>query len=170
MALQTNIPSFVQRDPDAIMAEIKTQMEDLLGRELQPGQVEQLILQIIGFREVLLLERFNAGMAQLLYQFSTAPMLDYVAALLAVERLTAANAGCMVEFTLVPGHGSVVIPIGTRVATANGQVIFATVDDLIIAPEEMTVEMMVTAQDPGKAGNGHPPGTVTKILDPYAFV
>ena len=88
-----NIPSFVTRDPDVIMSEIKLQMEDLLGREIQPAQVEQLILQIIGYREVLLLERFNAGMAQLLFQFSNAPILDYVAALVAVERLPAENAG-----------------------------------------------------------------------------
>ena len=99
----TEAPVFVSRDPAAIMAESKAQLERILGRELQPAQVEQLMLQFIVYRETLLLERFNAGMRQLLYQFSTAPVLDYVAALMAVERLPASHAGCTVRFSLVPG-------------------------------------------------------------------
>ena len=110
MAIDNNIPTFVERDPAVIMAESKAKLEELLGRELQPAQVEQLILNFVVFRETLLVNRFNAGMRQMLYQFSTAPILDYIAGLVAVERLPAASAGCTVRFTLVAGHGSVLIP------------------------------------------------------------
>ena len=168
--METTIPTFVNRDPDMIMSEIKAQMEAMLGRQLQPAQVEQLILQIIGYREVLLLERFNAGMAQMLYQFSQAPVLDYIAGLVAVERLPAANSGCIVRFNLVPGHGSVVIPAGTRVATGDSKAIFELADDILIPPSVNSVEALVTAQIAGKAANGYVPGFVNKILDPLAFV
>jgi len=168
--MEEKIPTFVNRDPDLIMSEIKAQMEGMLGRQLQPAQVEQLILQIIGYREVLLLERFNAGMAQMLYQFSRAPVLDYIAGLVAVERLPAANAGCIVRFILVPGHGSVVIAAGTRVATSDSKAIFEVADDLSIPPSVNSVETLVTAQIAGKAANGYEPGFVNKILDPLAFV
>ena len=97
------IPVFVERDPDVIMAECKAKLQELLGCELQPAQVEQLMLQFIVYREVLLTNRFNAGMAQMLYQFSRAPILDYIAGLVAVERLPAAYAGCTVRFDLVEG-------------------------------------------------------------------
>lgn len=165
-----DLPVFVTRDPAAIMAESRAQLETILGRELQPAQVEQMMLQFIVYREVLLLERFNAGMRQLLFQFSTAPVLDYVAGLVAVERLPAAHAGCVVRFTLVAGHGVVLIPGGTRVATTDGKIIFETPDDVAVSPGTNQVDILVTAQTEGKAGNGYGAGRVTKILDPLAFV
>jgi len=167
--MEIQIPSFVNRNPDIVMSEIKSQMEAMLGRQLQPAQLEQLILQIIGYREILLLERFNAGMAQLLYQFSHAPVLDYIAALVAVERLPASHAGCVIQFTLVPGHGNVVIPGGTRVATQDG-IIFATTEDLIISASDDVMDVVATAQVAGKAANGIEPGKISLILDPLAFV
>lgn len=170
MAIDTNTPTFVERDPAVIMAESKAKLEELLGRELQPAQVEQLILNFVVFRETLLVNRFNAGMRQMLYQFSTAPILDYIAGLVAVERLPAASAGCTVRFTLVAGHGSVLIPEGTRVSSSDGVAIFRTVDDAVIAPTTMTIELAVLADVAGKVGNGYAIGTINKILDPLAFV
>ena len=167
MAIDNNIPTFVERDPAVIMAESKAKLEELLGRELQPAQVEQLILNFVVFRETLLVNRFNAGMRQMLYQFSTAPILDYIAGLVAVERLPAASAGCTVRFTLVAGHGSVLIPEGTRVSSSDGLETFRTIDD---APATMTVELSVLADVAGKVGNGYAVGTINKILDPLAFV
>lgn len=170
MAIDTNTPTFVERDPAVIMAESKAKLEELLGRELQPAQVEQLILNFVVFRETLLVNRFNAGIRQMLYQFSTAPILDYIAGLVAVERLPAASAGCTVRFTLVAGHGSVLIPEGTRVSSSDGVAIFRTVDDAVIAPTTMTIELAVLADVAGKVGNGYAIGTINKILDPLAFV
>jgi phage-related baseplate assembly protein len=168
--MANEIPVFVERDPDVIMAESKAKLQELLGRELQPAQVEQLMLQFIVYREVLLANRFNAGMAQMLYQFSKAPVLDYIAGLVAVERMPAAPAGCTVRFHLVPGHGHIIIPGGTRVATEDSAVIFTVADDIIIGPSENSVEVAVEAEDAGKNGNGYQPGTVNKMLDPLAFV
>ena len=84
--MENIIPTFIERDPEAIQAECKSRLEELLGREIQPAQIEQLILNFIVYRELLLLNRFNAGMRQMLYQFSTAPILDYIAGLVAIER------------------------------------------------------------------------------------
>lgn len=165
-----DLPVFVVRNPDAIMAESREQLEKILGRELQPAQVEQLMLQFIVYRETLLLERFNAGMRQLLYQFSTAPVLDYIAALVAVERLTSSSAGCNVRFELVPGHDIVLIPAGTRIATADGKIIFETPEDITVPAEQKSVDIQVIAQSAGKSANGYLPAAVNKILDPLAFV
>jgi phage-related baseplate assembly protein len=128
------------------------------------------MLQFIVYREVLLLNRFNAGMSQMLYQFSTAPILDYIAGLVAVERLPEVQAGCTVRFTLVAGHGSVLIPEGTRVSTSDGKVIFETIDDLAITQGTEFVDLPVLAEVAGKSANNYAIGTVNKILDPLAFV
>lgn len=161
---------FVECDPSVIMTESKSKLEELLGRELQPAQVEQIMLQYIVYREVLLTNRFNAGMRQMLYQFSTAPALDYIAALVAVERLPAANAGCTVRFNLVAGHGYVLIPAGTRVSTSDGVAIFQVSKDIRVPNDIDVVEAKVLAETAGKAGNGYAIGEVNKILDPVAFV
>jgi len=168
--MATSVPSFINREPSFVMDEIKAQMETMLGRQIQPAQFEQLILQIIAYREVLLLERFNAGMAQMLFQFSNAPILDYIAGLVAVERLPASNAGCIVQYTLVPGHGNVVIPAGSRVGTFDSRFIFQTADDLEIPSGVDSVEVLATAQQAGKEANGYDIGEVNLILDPFAFV
>ncbi|GHT01560.1 baseplate protein [Bacteroidia bacterium] len=166
----TTVPQFVERDPDVIMAESKTMLETLLGRELQPAQLEQLMLQFIVYREVLLLNRFNAGMSQMLYQFSTAPILDYLAGLVAVERLPEAQAGCTVRFTFVAGHGNILLPEGTRVSTSDSKVIFETIDDLAVAQGTEFVDLPVLAEVSGKSANNYAVGTVNKILDPVPFV
>jgi len=165
-----DIPSFVNRDPAEIMAETRVQMEALLGRQIMPAQFEQLVLQIICYRETLLLERFNAGMAQMLYQYSVAPLLDYIASLVAVERLPAARAGATVRFNLVPGHLTVTLPEGTRVATKDNLHIFETQEDVIIPSSQNSVELLVTAQDPGAGANGYAIGDVNVILDPKAWI
>lgn len=168
--MNTEIPVFVERDPDVIMTECKAKLQELLGRELQPAQVEQLMLQFIVYREVLLTNRFNAGMSQMLYQFSQAPVLDYIAGLVAVDRLPAAYAGCTVRFDLVEGHGTVLIPEGTRVASTDNSVVFRTVDDIAVQENVHVVEVNALADTAGKEGNGYAPGKINKILDPLAFV
>ena len=164
------LPVFVVRDPDVIAAETKARMEEILQRELQPGQVEQLILNAFNYREVLLNNRFNAGMAQMLFQFSSAPVLDYLAALVAVERLPAASASCTVRFTLIAGHGSVLIPEGTRVATSDSAAIFSTTKDITATADILTVDVMVEAMQPGTEANGYTAGEVNAILDPLPYV
>lgn len=168
--MEENIPVFIERDPSVIMAESKRQLEEFLGRELQPAQVEQLILNFIVYREVLINNRFNAGMRQMLVKYSSAPVLDYLAALVALERLPSSNAGCTVRFTLVYGHGTVLIPAGTRVSTSDGAAVFETEEDMPVLPEINAVEVQAAAQTAGKAANGYTVGTVNKILDPLAFV
>jgi phage-related baseplate assembly protein len=116
------------------------------------------------------LERFNAGMAQMLVQFSNGSVLDYIAALMGVSRLPSDTAGCVVEFQLVPSHAQVLLPMGTRVSTADGIHIFEVLDDLTIEANELSVSVLVTAQTAGAAANGIPIGDINTILDPYAWI
>ena len=163
-------PNFIERNPAVIQAEMKEQLEGLLGRELQPAQVEQLLLQFVAYQEILLLNRFNAGLASSLLSFATAPIIDYIGELVAVERLPASFAGTTVRFTLVGGHGSVVIPEGTRVSSSDGKAIFATSDDVFAQPSVTEVDVHCLAMEAGTQSNGYEIGAINTILDPLAFV
>ena len=46
-------PSFIDRDPQAITAEIVAQYEQLTGKTLYPAQVERLLIDVIAYRETL---------------------------------------------------------------------------------------------------------------------
>ena len=62
--------------------------------------------------------------------FANAPQLDYLGELVGVTRLAATTASTTLQFTLVGGHGAVIIPGGTRVQTTDGQAIFQTLADV----------------------------------------
>jgi len=163
-------PDFIGRDPQTILSEVKTAYETILGRTVYPAQAEMLILNGIVAVMLLILEKQQRGMEQMLLSFSSAPALDYLVELLGVTRLPAQGAGCTLEFTLVTGHGGVVIPGGTRVATTDGLVVFQTQENFTVASGTDTAQVPAFAATLGTVGNGYAAGEVSNILDPQAFI
>lgn len=163
-------PSFVDRDPATILAETIALYEAELGRTLYPAQAERLVLNGIVAIELLILEKMQRAMEQMLVSFASAPALDYLGELVGVTRLGAQGAGCTLEFTLVSGHGGIVIPAGTRVATVDGKITFQTQENYTVAAGTDTAEVIAYAADLGAAGNGYAAGTVNVILDPSAYI
>lgn len=163
-------PSFIDREPSAILAEAVSLYEAELGRTLYPAQAERLVLNGVVSIELLILEKMQRAMEQMLVSFASAPALDYLGELVGVTRLSAQGAGCTIEFTLVSGHGGVVIPAGTRVATVDGKITFQTQDNFTVASGTDTAQVIAYASDLGAIGNGYAAGTVTSILDPQAYI
>ena len=72
--------------------------------------------------------------------------LDNVVALLGIERVRGGRPAGEVEFARVPGApGEVTIPAGTRVATADGKVQYATTETVGMSPGQSSIR--VTARD-----------------------
>lgn len=163
-------PDFIDRDPEAILAEVISLYETELGRTVYPAQAERLVINGIVAVELIILEKLQRAMEQMLLSFASAPALDYLAELVGVTRLPAQGAGCTLEFTLVTGHGGVVIPAGTRVATVDGRVVFQTQDNYTVASGTDVVEVEAFAATLGTVGNGYAAGEVNTILDPQAFI
>ncbi len=163
-------PVFVQVDTPTILAEVLADMQSLMGYEIMPATPEYAIASCLAYHKTLTLNRINsAGLSQLV-QFATAPILDYLAENIGVTRLPEEKATCTVRFNIVPGHLQVLIPLGTRVSSADGTAIFETVDDYTVEVGVNTADIIVEAQTAGLAGNGYEIDTITNILDPYAFV
>lgn len=163
-------PSFIERDGAQIIAEMTDLYQQITGRALQPAQAERLLINAFAYRELLLRQQIQNAALQTLVSFASAPALDYLGELVGVTRLAASAASCVIQFTLISGHGGVVIPEGTRVATTDGKVIFAVAESVDVDAGVLTANVQAFASSPGASGNSYAPGAVSDILDPLPFI
>ncbi|SRR5579883_976222 len=168
-------PTFVNDadglDPKLILADMIAEFESASGRVLQPAQVERLLINLYAYRESLVRDAIQYAGQQNLLAFASFPMLDYLGALLSVTRLGAVPASTILQFTLInPLNVSYSIPAGTTVGTTDGQLVFATDAELVIAAGQTQGTVNATATTPGPAGNGYLPGQINVMLSPSAQI
>lgn len=159
-------PNFIDRDPDAITAEIVAQYELLSGKTLYPAQVERLLIDVIAYRETLVRIGIQEAAKQNLVAYARAPMLDYLGELVGVTRLPAQPAKTTLRFTVeTPLATSLLIPAGTRVEGGDGAVTFATDADVTLLAGQLSVDAAATCEEPGAGGNGWQPGQISSVVD-----
>lgn len=163
-------PSFIDRDGEQIVADMVALYQDLTGRALQPGQPERLLINAFAYRELQLRQQIQTAALQTLVSFASAPALDYLGELVGVGRLPASAASCTIRFTLIAGHGGVVIPAGTRVASQDGKVIFRITEAVSVLAAVTTADVLAFADLLGEIGNGYAAAEITEILDPQPFL
>jgi len=164
------IPEFFEREANAIIADMIAYYEFTTGKVIAESDPERLIINMFAYREVVNRNADNDAAKQMLVRFSRYPVLDYLGQLVGVTRLPAAKAVCTLEFTLVTGHGAVIVPQGTRVSSEDGAVVFETTDDIIGTIGVDVFEVSATAQTGGTYGNGYIPGKISALIDSLAFV
>ncbi len=163
-------PVFFELDGAKLLADLVATYEGLTGRKLQPAQAEYLVLQAVAAAQLRTHYQVQAAALNMLLPFSTAPALDYLAALVGVTRLQASGAGVTLSFVLEPTHTGVIIPSGTRVRSADGKAIFATITQTAVAVGVTPVTVLAACTTPGKIGNGYVAGAVNNLVDPLPFV
>jgi len=163
-------PQFIETDPSVILAEIIAQYQADTGKVLLDGQSERLLINSFAYALSLHAARVQAASESQLVNYSTGPILDELGAMVDVTRLSASKAATTLQFTVTDGHPGVVIPAGTRVATDDGQVVFATSDSLEIGVGETSGEVTAECESTGAVGNDILAGQITNILDPIAYV
>lgn len=164
------IPKFIDRDANVILAEITAYYEQLVGRVLEPAQVEQLLLNAFAYREVLVRNQIQYAALQNLVAFAVFPALDYLGELVGVIRLPSQAAQTTLLLTLVSGHGDILIPEGLRISTSDGRVVFELIKATTVLSGTDTVSVTAIAQTNGIAGNDYAIGTVNLILDPQPYL
>lgn len=140
------------------------------GKDIAPADPERLIVNMFAFREVVYRNSGNDAALSMLLRFSRYPIIDFLGELVGVDRLAPAKAVCTLEFTLVNGHGAVIVPQGTRVSSADGAVVFETDDDILCGIGTDVFEITATAQTGSAGGNGYAPGDIKTLIDSLAFV
>lgn len=171
-----NPPQYISTDPGQILADCVsyylTQYQSLSGvtTTLQPAQIEQLLINMFSYRETLVRNQINNAAILNLPQFSTGVILEALCALVGTSRVLAQPASCTIEFTLVVGHGDVLLPIGTRVSTSDGNFVFETTEAVNALSIDTVIDVVCVCQTTGIAANGYATNTITTILDPQSFV
>lgn len=161
---------FVEIKPEQIIKEIVADYEAATGKTLYPGQAEYLILNSWAYRESLLLSKINDASNQNLLAFSRAPFLDLLGDLVGVKRSAAKSAVCSIKFTLINGHGPLVIPAGLRLQSIDGNIIFTLDSDINVLETDVNVYGAATCTEEGAAGNNIPAGSLNAILDPQPYL
>lgn len=161
---------FIHEDAALIISESKSYLEELLGRQIAPADIEMLLINGLAYREMLLRTGLNETARQSLVSFSRGAALQYLGELVGVTRLPASAALCTIEFALVPGHNGVVIPQGLRVQSTDGKIIFQTIEEVVCPVGVETVSIAAQATEPGVIGNGYALNKINIILDPQAFI
>lgn len=162
-------PSFINRDPQAIMAEIVAAYEQQTGKTLYPAQVERLLLDVIAYRETLMRIGIQEAAKQNLVAYARAPMLDYLGELVGVRRLLARPASTTLRFSVAGELASNVrIPAGTRVEGMDGAVTFATDTDVTLLAGALSIDAPATCEQVGLAGNAWQPGQINIVVDDLA--
>jgi hypothetical protein len=99
---------------------------------------------------------------------ATADSLDNVVALLGIQRVRGGRPAGVVEFTRAAGApGELTIPAGTRVATADGKVQYATTETVAMSPGQSSIRVNARDLDPN---DPQPAGRLTLLLVPIAGV
>lgn len=146
--------------------------EELTGYpvSLQPADESSLILNacaVYMFQGFQFVQR--AGEQNML-GMSYGNALDQLGAIAGVTRKDAQAAVCTLKFTLSEKRTSVTsIPQGTM-ASASGQVYFATTEYAEIPAGQLSVEVPAACTVTGEVGNGYAAGTITTMIDRIGYV
>ena len=163
-------PILITADADQELINTVAIWESFSGKTLVKGQPDYLICANLAYQKYLLLQRVNSAFCNMLIDFATAPVIDYIVALLGVIRSPSQAAICTLNFTLVPGHGDLTISSGTRISSSDGLAIFELDQDITVASDVDTVTGLATCQSDGVIGNGYVIGSVNTIMDVEPYI
>lgn len=163
-------PVFIETNLNTIVTELIADYEARTGKKLQLAQVETLLLHSWAYRENLLRSQIQNACNMNLVAFSVAPVLDYLGTLVGVTRLSAASAVTTFRFTLAQSHTSGTIQAGRRISSDDGKLLFVTLAPVNYTAQDTYVDVEGYCTVDGLTGNGYAVGTITKLLDPEAYV
>lgn len=148
-------PNFIDRDPDAITAELVAKYEAATGKTLYPGQVERLLINLIAYAKTMTHVGIQEAAKQNLVRFSSEPMVDYLGDLVSVPRIDAGYATTTLRFSLAAGLATdLAIPVGSLASSGDGKVSFATNSATTIPAGQLSVDVSSTCTTGGTIGNG----------------
>lgn len=163
-------PVLIAADSNVELAETIAIWESIAQKTLIPGQPDYLLASTLAYNKYLTLQRLNSAAANMLIDFATSQMLDYIVAILGVVRIPAQPATCTLKFILVSGHGDLTIPAGTRVSSSDGLAVFQVDEDTLVGSIYDHILVNATCQTDGTIGNDYAIGTITTIMDVQPYI
>lgn len=155
--------------PTAVLAAMVAYFEQQANRTLYPAQLEQLLINLYAYREILIRNNIQFCGMQNLVAFAEYPMIDYLGAFYDLPRFPEQPASCTLQFTLGAVQAtSTSIPAGTQIGTTDGLFIFITTVLLVIPAGATIGVVFATCKTFGDAANGYGLGAVSVQLPALA--
>lgn len=163
--------SFAPGDAADVEAAVISAYERLSGVTLQRADPVRLFLESLAYVITVQNNVIDLAGRQNLLAFASGAHLDHLGALMGVSRIPAQPARCTLRFSV----GEVLafalpIPAGTRVATQDGKISFATGLAAEIPAGELAVDVAARACEAGLAASGLVAGQLCRLVDPLPHV
>ena len=162
--------SYVETDTETIVNALIQGYEKIAGRTLYPADPARLF--ILWVADIIVQERVNIDFSakQNIPRYAEGEYLDSLAELFkGAERLEPEKARTTLQYTLsIPLEVATTIPAGTR-ATPDGEIVFATLEDLTIPAGQRTGSVEAECQIEGESGNGFVPGQINQPIDVFPY-
>ncbi len=155
-----------------ILEELKLLAKQEFGEDIDLSENSRLLrfLEIVAKREDELWQKMEDVYYSAFIDFASGESLDAIAALVGYKRLPAMKAtGSVVFSRSTPASSDILIPAGTRVATADGSVVFKTTQPATLTAGNTSVSAPIEAIVAGASGNVAA-NTITKIIDPISGI
>ena len=162
--------SYVETDTETIVNTLIQGYEKIAGRTLYPADPARLFILLVA--DIIVQERVNIDFSakQNIPRYAEGEYLDSLAELFkGAERLEPEKARTTLQYTLsIPLEVATTIPAGTR-ATPDGEIVFATLEDLTIPAGQRTGSVEAECQIEGENGNGFIPGQINQPIDVFPY-
>lgn len=168
-----NLPdvSFAPQSTAEIEAAVITAYERLTGVTLQPADPVRLFLESLAYTLSVQNSLIDLAGKQNLLAYARGAHLDHLGVLMGVTRIPAQPARVMLRFSVPEALDFIVpIPAGTRAATRDGTIIFATAAATEIPAGELAADAAAFCTMPGAAATGLVPGQIAELLDRLPWV
>jgi phage-related baseplate assembly protein len=156
-------------DPDKVVASMVAGYESRTGRTLYPA--DPMRLAILWAADIIIHDRivYNDSARQNVPRYANGTKLDSLGELFKdVSRLGSGAALTTLRFTITGVLAfEQLIPVGTRVSTLDGKVIFETTADAYVTAGNLYVDVTAQCRTAGTVGNGFVAGQIATILDSF---
>lgn len=160
----------IEIDTESDEAELCDLFEEKTGRTLSAAHPEKILISIIAYAKSLILAKINECVKNLLLPYATGIWLDILGFLVGCERIAASCSTSTLEVTLYEVFSfDKTLPQGAQVETSDGQAVFETVEDLVIAAGETVGYVTVQSVQAGSDLN-YGIGEINRLVDSYEFI
>lgn len=173
MSVLANLPEvhFADLDPAQVESSIITVYEGLTRTTLYPGDPVRLFLESLAYIIITQNAVIDTAGKQNLLAYAQGDHLDHLGGLMDTFRLSPQAAVTTMRFSVAEAlPWPVLIPQGSRLATGEGRLVFATDRTVSIESGALYADVPATCLSLGLAANGLVPGQINKMIDPIAYV
>lgn len=155
----------IETDSNTLYNSIISAMEIMTGEPLYPGDERRIFAEALVQVIVSVVNSCNVACNGKMLQYAVGDALDALGARMGVVRLPAEPATATFRLTLTEAQSlDVTIPEGTLITT-DGDIYFATDEDLVISAGDTYGDVTGTCTVDGSEGNDYAAGAVAQLVD-----